>query len=455
MKNLNLELIFLTALKIIVKGDPQSKSYLIAVSGGSDSMCLASLFLNCGLKFCLAHVNYSLRGSDSINDMNFVNSWAEQNKVICFTKTIDTPLILASNGGNMQQLARNIRYSFFEEIRLNNNIDYVCTAHHASDWLETIIFNFFRGGLLNALVGMPARNDAVLRPLLYIEKSFISDYLTQNEIPFRTDGSNEKLIYNRNLIRHNILPLLKFINPSLLSTFISNNKIWIEMINIKNDFIERESQKIITRISENEFLIELDSLNNSKAPITFIHEILSPLGFTSNMILEIDQRRHKSVSIGTVFYHNDWKIIKLEHAFRVVKFNFQNTELNSLEIFSLGEYSYSNNKEITLERLKSKPANFNLGNDKILVDAEKIVFPLLFRKWAPGDFFYPINMNNHSKKVQDFLTDIKIDKIDKNDIFVLLNANEQIIWVVGLRQDNRFKIEPNTEHILIFEIKIK
>lgn len=455
MKNLNLEVLFLEALKKIVKGDPKSKSYLIGISGGSDSMCLASLFLNCGLKFCLAHVNYSLRGADSINDMNFVTTWADENKVLCFTKIIDTPLILASQGGNMQQLARNIRYSFFEETRLENNIDFVCTAHHASDWLETIIFNFFRGGLLNALVGMPARNDAVLRPLLYVEKSFISDYLTQNEIPFRTDGSNEKLIYNRNLIRHNILPLLKFINPSLLSTFISNNKIWIEMINIKNDFIERESQKIITRITENEFLIDLDHLNNSKAPITFIHEILSPLGFTSNMMLEMDQRRHKSVSIGTVFYHNDWKIIKLEHTFRVVKFNFNKTELNSLEIFSLGAYSFSNNKEIIIDSLKTKPKKLNHGKDIILVDAEKIVFPLILRKWSPGDFFHPINMNNHTKKVQDFLTDIKIDKINKNEIFVLLNANGQIIWVVGLRQDNRFKIEPNTEHILIFEIKIK
>jgi tRNA(Ile)-lysidine synthase len=171
--------------------------------------------------------------------------------------------------------------------------------------------------------------------------------------------------------------------------------------------------------------------------------------------MEMDQRRHKSVSIGTVFYHNDWKIIKLEHAFRVVKFNFTKTELNSLEIFSLGAYSFSNNKEIIIDSLKTKPKNLNHGKDIILVDSEKIVFPLILRKWEPGDFFHPINMNNHTKKVQDFLTDIKIDKINKNEIFVLLNANGQIIWVVGLRQDNRFKIEPNTEHILIFEIKIK
>ncbi|MEY3321439.1 MAG: hypothetical protein RLZZ417_1022 [Bacteroidota bacterium] len=454
MKKLNLEEAFLWELKNIIKDNPFDKSYLLGVSGGSDSMCLANLFLVSGLTFSVAHVNYSLRGADSIDDMNFVIAWAKENKISCYTKVIDTPHILEANGGNTQELARNIRYHFFEEIRLKNGIDFVCTAHHSSDWLETITFNFFRGGFLNALVGMSHKNGDILRPLLYLEKSMISQYLMQKEIPFRIDSSNEKLIYNRNLIRHKILPFLNKINPSLLSTFLQNKIIWLEMIQIKNTFIEREFKQIITEISENEFLVSLEGLNNSIAPITFLHEILRPKGFTSKTIFEIDKRRGKSVSIGTIFIQGNWKMVKLEHHLRFIKESLTNIPLNLLEIKRVGEYSFHLNRKIKIENAISFPENFNQGEHKIFVDAKKIVFPLILRKWEPGDIFFPINMNNHSKKVQDLLTDKKLDKIKKKEVFVLQNANGQIIWVIGLRQDNRFKIEPITEHILIFEHKI-
>lgn len=454
MKNLNLEEAFLWELKNIIKDNPYDKSYLLGVSGGSDSMCLANLFLVSGLSFSVAHVNYSLRGADSIDDMNFVSAWAKENKISCFTKVIDTPYILASNGGNTQELARNIRYHFFEEIRLKNGIDFVCTAHHSLDWLETITFNFFRGGLLNALVGMSNKNREILRPLLLLEKSMISKYMTQKQIPFRIDSSNEKINYNRNLIRHKILPLINKINPSLFSTFLHNKRIWLEMIQIRNTFIERESKQIITKISENEFLVSLEGLNSSIAPITFLYEILSPKGFTSKTIFEIDKRRGNSVSIGTIFIQGNWKMVKLEHHLRFIKESLPNIQLNLIEIKRVGEYSFHLNRKIKIENTIAFPENFNQGENKIFVDAKKIVFPLILRKWEPGDIFFPINMNNHSKKVQDLLTDKKLDKIKKKEVFVLQNANGQIIWVIGLRQDNRFKIEPITEHILIFEHKI-
>ena len=454
MRKLLLEPAFLDSLKNLVNSDLSGKSFLIGVSGGSDSMCLANLFLKSGLKFSLIHINYSLRGTESDEDMNFVTSWAAKNDIQCFVKVIDTPFILSNQGGNLQQIARDIRYSFFEETRLKNYFDYICTAHHASDWLETVIFNVLRGGFLNALIGIPAINGNILRPLLSFPKKEIIDYINQNNIPFRTDASNNKLIYHRNLIRHEIIPALNKINPSLLSTFLKNKNVWVELIQIKNDFVANESNKLVTNLDENELLIDIDGLNSCIAPVTFLYEILSPLGFTSKMIYEVLEMKEKTISIGSVITHNNIKIIKLEKYFRLIKVIESPLVAQEIEIPKNGKVEYAKGRSIHIKDSSIIPENLNQGSEKIIVDVKKIIFPLSVRKWRFGDFFYPINMNNQRKKLQDYLTDKKIDKYKKEEVYLLVDANNQIIWVIGLRQDNRSKIDSNTEHILIFEHKI-
>lgn len=454
MRKLPLESSFLESLKSLVRCDLSEKSFLLGVSGGSDSMCLANLFLKSGLKFGVIHINYSLRGSESEEDMNFVTTWAKNHGIECFVKVIDTPFILSSQGGNLQQLARDFRYSFFEETRLKYHFDFICTAHHASDWLETVIFNVLRGGFLHALIGIPTRNGVILRPLLSFPKKEINDYLIQNDIPFRSDSSNNKLIYHRNLIRHEIIPALIKINPSLESTFLKNKRVWSELIQIKNEFVAGESKKLVTHLSDNEFLIDIDGLNASLAPVTFLYEILSPLGFTSKMIYEIVEMKEKSISIGSVFIHNDVKIIKLEKYLRLIKVIESPLVTTEIEIPQNGMVEYAKGRSISIKHSRNIPENLNQGPEKIIVDGNKIIFPLYVRKWRYGDFFYPINMNNQRKKIQDFLTDKKIDKLKKEEVHLLVDANNQIIWVIGLRQDNRYKIDSNSEHILIFEHKI-
>ena len=453
MRNLSLESSFLDSLNKLIQRDFSDKSFLLGVSGGSDSMCLANLFLNCGLNFSLIHINYSLRGDESDEDMDFVTSWAAKNDIQCFVKVLDTPFILSNHGGNLQQIARNFRYAFFEETRLKFQFDYICTAHHASDWLETVIFNFLRGGFLNALVGIPPINGTILRPLLPFPKKEIDNYLTQNKIPYRTDSSNNKLIYHRNLIRHQIIPSLSKINPSLLATFLKNKRVWLELIQIKNEFVASESKKLVTYLSENELLIDINGLNTSVAPITFLYEVLSPLGFTSKMIYEIVEMKEKSVSIGSVIIHNNQKIIKLERFLRIMKEEEAPLDPKEIEIPKNGIVEYAKGKSIYIKSIYNIPENLNQGTDIIFVDAKKIIFPLYVRKWQNGDFFHPLNMNNQRKKLQDFLTDKKIDKIKKKEVYLLVDANNQIIWVIGFRQDNRYKIDSNTEHILIFENK--
>lgn len=454
MRKLPLESSFLDSLKSLVRCDLSEKSFLLGVSGGSDSMCLANLFLKSGLKFGVIHINYSLRGSESEEDMNFVTTWAKNHGIECFVKVIDTPFILSSQGGNLQQLARDFRYSFFEETRLKYHFDFICTAHHASDWLETVIFNVLRGGFLHALIGIPTRNGTILRPLLSFPKKEINDYLIQNDIPFRSDSSNNKLIYHRNLIRHEIIPALIKINPSLISTFLKNKRVWSELIQIKNEFVAGESKKLVTHLSDNEFLIDIDGLNASLAPVTFLYEILSPLGFTSKMIYEIVEMKEKSISIGSVFIHNDIKIIKLEKYLRLIKVIESPLVTTEIEIPQNGMVEYAKGRSISIKQSRNIPENLNQGPEKIIVDEKKIIFPLFVRKWKYGDFFYPINMKNQRKKIQDFLTDKKIDKLKKDEVHLLVDANNQIIWVIGLRQDNRYKIDSNSEHILIFEHKI-
>ena len=453
MRKLSLESSFFDSLNHLTNRDFSDKSFLLGVSGGSDSMCLANLFLKCGLNFSLIHINYSLRGEESDEDMNFVTSWAAKNNKQCFVKVLDTPFILSNQGGNLQQMAREFRYAFFEETRLKFHFDYICTAHHASDWLETVIFNFLRGGFLNALVGIPTKNGAILRPLLPFPKKEIDDYLTQNKIPFRTDSSNNKLIYHRNLIRHQIIPALSNINPSLLATFLKNKRVWLELIQIKNEFVASESKKLVTNLSANELLIDIDGLNTCVAPITFLYEVLSPLGFTSKMIYEIVEMKEKSVSIGSVIIHNNQKIIKLERFLRIIKEEESPLVPKEIEIPENGIVEYAKGKSICIKSIYNAPENLNQGTDIIFVDAKKINYPLYVRKWQNGDFFHPLNMNNQRKKLQDYLTDKKIDKIKKEEVYLLVDANNQIIWVIGLRQDNRYKIDSITEHILIFENK--
>ena len=445
---------FLDSLKQLVKVDLSDKSFLLGVSGGSDSMCLANLFLKSGLKFGVIHINYSLRGSESDEDMNFVTTWAKNHDIDCFVKVVDTPFILSNQGGNVQQMARDFRYSFFEETRLKYHFDFICTAHHASDWLETVIFNVLRGGFLQAHIGIPAINGVILRPLLSFPKKEIIDYLIQNDLSFRSDSSNNKLIYHRNLIRHEIIPVLSKINPSLLSTFLKNKRFWSELIQIKNEFVSSESKKLVSHLSANEFLIDIDGLNECLAPVTFLYEILSPLGFTSKMIYEIVEMKEKSMKIGSVFTHNDVKIIKLEKYLRLIKEIESPLFTNEMEITQNGNIEYAKGRSISIKNSRNIPENLNQGAEKIFADVKKIIFPLYIRKWKDGDYFYPINMNNQRKKIQDYLTDKKIDKFKKEDIYLLVDANNQIIWVIGLRQDNRCKIDSNTEHILIFEHKI-
>jgi tRNA(Ile)-lysidine synthase len=454
VRKLLLESSFLDRLKQLVRVDLSKKSFLLGVSGGSDSMCLANLFLKSGLKFGVIHINYSLRGSESEEDMNFVTTWAKNHDIEYFVKVIDTPFILSNQGGNVQQMARDFRYSFFEEIRLKYHFDFICTAHHASDWLETVIFNVLRGGFLHALIGIPAINGVILRPLLSFPKKEINDYLIQNDIPYRTDSSNNKLLYHRNLIRHEIIPALNKINPSLLPTFLKNKRVWSELIQIKNEFVAVESKKLVTHLSENEFLIDIEGLNASLAPVTFLYEILSPLGFTSKMIYEIVEMKEKSISIGSAFTLNNLKIIKLEKYLRLIKEIESPLVTTDIEIPQNGKVEYAKGRSISIKNNSVIPENLNQGPEIIFVDAKKIIFPLYVRKWRYGDFFYPINMNNQRKKLQDYLTDKKIDKFKKEEVYLLVDANNQIIWVIGLRQDNRYKIDSNTEHILIFEHKI-
>ena len=454
MRKLLLESSFLDRLKQLVRVDLSKKSFLLGVSGGSDSMCLANLFLKSGLKFGVIHINYSLRGSESEEDMNFVTTWAKNHDIEYFVKVIDTPFILSNQGGNVQQMARDFRYSFFEETRLKYHFDFICTAHHASDWLETVIFNVLRGGFLHAFIGIPAINGVILRPLLSFPKKEINDYIIQNDIPYRTDSSNNKLLYHRNLIRHEIIPALNKINPSLLPTFLKNKRVWSELIQIKNEFVAVESKKLVTHLSENEFLIDIEGLNASLAPVTFLYEILSPLGFTSKMIYEIVEMKEKSISIGAAFTLNNLKIIKLEKYLRLIKEIESPLVTTDIEIPQNGKVEYAKGRSISIKNNSVIPENLNQGPEIIFVDAKKIIFPLYVRKWRYGDFFYPINMNNQRKKLQDYLTDKKIDKFKKEEVYLLVDANNQIIWVIGLRQDNRYKIDSNTEHILIFEHKI-
>lgn len=453
MENLNFEKLVYQNLGILLGEEPKTKTFLLGVSGGKDSMCMAHLFLKLNLKFCIAHINYQLRGTDSNLDMDFVINWCKKNKIQYFVKTVDEYETKEIEKGNLQNIARNIRYNFFEKVKSDQNLDFICVAHHASDWFETIVFNFFRGGILNAILGIPAQNGFILRPFIDIEESILINYVAAENIEFRIDLSNEKLDYSRNKIRHLITPTLKKINPSLIKTFLNNKKIWTELLLIKNEYLKSENQKILIQISTEEFLIDLAELKKCIAPNTFMFEKFIPLGFTTKLIQEILRMKEPFVSIGAFIKFNGWNIVKLEKHLRIVKDTKQNIAFSISEFKDFGDFYLNDDEELSIYFCDKIPKNLNAGLNKIFVDYQFIIFPILYRKWVPGDYFYPINMNNQKKKVKDFLTNLKIDKVKKEEVFVLTNGDGKIIWVVGMRQDDRFKLTTKTKQILIFEKK--
>ena len=417
---------------------------IIAISGGLDSVVLAHLCKSLNLNFALAHCNFNLRGEESNADEDFVLELAEQLDVEVFIQNFDTQAYADEHKRSIQMAARELRYNWFSELAQQLQFDYILTAHHADDNLETFLINFTRGTGLNGLTGIPVVNENVVRPLLAFSRAVIEAYATESDISWREDSSNASRKYLRNKLRHEVVPILKEINPQLLDSFHST----IENLNDTADIVEESLNAVAKRA-----IVDIDAygisykvsefkkVNNSKA---YLFEMFKNYGFTqwNDIVNLLDAESGKQV---------------LSHSHRLIKhrefliLTDLQSPATSLVTLSLDEVQ-SGEVETPIGNLTFETVeNISISaTNTIYVDKDKLSFPLELRLWREGDAFQPIGMTG-KKKISKFLKDEKLSLVEKENTWVLSSKNE-IVWVVGLRPDDRYKVRKNTKEILKVQI---
>jgi len=422
------------------------KKYLLAVSGGIDSMVMADLFLQQQLEFSVAHCNFQLREEDSNLDEQLVIDWCIKNNIDYFIKRVDTKEYCAQHKCSIQVGAREIRYAFFDEICADKNIDFIATAHHQDDTIETVLFQFFRGTGIQGLTGIPARNQKIIRPLLSYSKQQILDYAAKFQVAFREDKSNLKQDYSRNKMRLHIIPQLEELYPAFKNNIANNihrmnevNEIYLQQIkNYKKKLIEQRGK---------DFYIPILKLKTITPLATILFELIKEFHFSYDQTLQVLQLLERQT--GSLVASQSHQIIKNRNFLIVTE---KNTQLSELILMDEGNTKIETQDFVMkLKSIRADKFEINKGLKYCAIDAKLIEFPLLLRKWRTGDYLYPFGMTK-KKKVSKVLIDAKIPLHEKETIWVV-ESNKKIVWIVGVKSDNRFRVSEKTQNVLCFEIK--
>lgn len=410
---------------------------LLAVSGGLDSVVLAHLCKNVKLQFSMAHCNFNLRGDESDADENFVVDLADALEVEVFTENFDTKVYAADAGISIQMAARDLRYSWFDDLSSALNYDYILTAHHANDDLETFLINLIRGTGLEGLTGIRSENNKIIRPLLTFSRKEIEAYAVQNNIKWREDSSNISSKYLRNKIRHQIIPVMEEINPQLLESFAKTQVHLNESLNLIEDYLGLLYPEIVSKTTYG-YQLKIEVLNkipNSKA---VLYQLLNSYGFT-----EWDDVNHLlEAQTGKMLFSETHRLVKdREFLILTEKPSVNNNEVytilegEEIEMLPIGTFSFNE-----VEKISETPPNC------IYVAKESLKYPLTLRKWREGDVFYPFGMKG-KKKLSDFFMDKKLSLPEKENTW-LLCSEDKIVWVVNHRADARFAITAPSQKII-------
>lgn len=420
---------------------------LLAVSGGMDSVVMADLFYKAGIPFAIIHCNFNLRGSESDQDEIFVRDLARKYNVPEFAKHFDTKDFAERNKLSVQMAARELRYQWFEEIRLTNDFQFIATAHHLDDQTETFLLNLIRGTGIAGLHGIPVRNGNIIRPLMFAYRNDIEDYAKQNDIQFRMDSSNNELKYTRNKIRNRLIPLIREINPQFTEKIHGTISHLAESEQI-NQYVFNVWRKQCTRVKDDRLTVNLKKIKELPVLSPFLWEIISSYGFSEtqlyNLVDSLDSRE------SAIFYSGDYRMVKDRNSI-VIEPKKSTRDDDELQISHFEDSKVIHNPIHLVLRKFSKPEDFAVSTttETVTLDASKITFPLILRKWRDGDSFQPFGMRG-KKKVSDYLTDLKIPFTVKENTYILCSGRK-IVWVVGLRPDERFRVTGKTTDIL--EIK--
>jgi tRNA(Ile)-lysidine synthase len=424
---------FLTEIQQKKLCDSQDK-VLLAVSGGIDSMVMLHLFKECGFTIGVAHANFQLRESESDGDEKFVEAICKKDAIPFFTTKFETENYAESHHISIQMAARDLRYKWFSEILKEQNFDFIATAHHLNDSIETVLLNLVRGAGLEGLDGIASINKKVIRPMLFATRLEIENYARENKIEWREDRSNATDDYSRNFLRHQAYPLLKELNPSFEETFKESIQKISGAVELMEIGIEQWRLKFEKK-KENQILLDKKGFESLKNQESVLWNLVKSYGFNFDQCCQIIAALHGQS--GKRFVSSEFELIVDRDQLIISKTQTELTE--TLIDFNQTEASLGNLK---LKIEKKEKVEFKDDSSVAVLDASKLSFPLHWRKWQPGDSFHPLGMN-HKKKLSDFLIDQKISMADKETVTVLESRNE-IVWVVGYRIDERYKVGNST-----------
>jgi len=417
---------------------------LLAVSGGIDSMVMASLFREAGTDNAIAHCNFALRGEESDGDEKFVISYAKKRKIECFTTRFDTLGYAASNHVSVQMAARELRYNWFNTLIEKEGFDAVAVAHNLNDNIETFFINLLRGTGLNGLTGMSPRHNNIIRPLLFATRGEIDAFAAGEKIKFRQDSSNAEVKYTRNRIRIKVLPEIEKVNPNYLAAITETMTHLNSSAMLVDVYIERLHSELF-RPSANGIEADVSELRSLKPSSPHIFELFKRYGLSSQQteemiaLLDSSPGRYILTSTHRLLMDRGRILITVRSDDQPPSYFFSSVdEMRLSGLFTDLRITGPSDEPLPQSRLTA------------CIDLSMVDFPVTVRHWEPGDRFAPLGMS-HLKKISDFLIDLKVPVTEKEKVLLLLSGNK-IMWVMGYRIDDRFRITDSTERILIMTL---
>lgn len=436
---------FIEQKHLFEKGD----KILLAVSGGIDSMVMLDLFIRSKLNIGVAHCNFQLRGEDSLQDEQFVKNRAAQYGIDLYTNRFSTMEYANLHKISTQMAARELRYAWFEEVREQNGFAFIATAHHLDDQVETFFINLLRGTGIAGLHGILPKQEKIIRPLLFATRHEIATYAAQNDIPFREDASNSEDYYLRNKIRHHILPQFHELNPGFNTSLNGTIERLRASEMVFRTAIEQTSRELIDQ-HDGRNTISIHKLHQLTPLELYLYELLSPFGFNESNIKSIHSALHGEP--GKQFFSSTHRLIKDRDVLIILPIETSKGFNAPPEVYiETSDQEITNPLSLKLECLPRREiVQIDPSPTIATLDASKLIFPLLLRKWQKGDFFYPYGKMG-KKKLSDFFIDEKLTLEEKERCWLLV-SDDAIAWVVGYRIDHRFRVTKSTKEVI--QIKV-
>ena len=419
---------------------PGKHRILVAVSGGPDSVALTDLISHAGFQFGLAHCDFGLRGKESDDDAVFCKALGTFYEVPFHVQKFDLAAECAIRETNVQESARQIRYEYFDLLRREFGYDFVVTGHHADDSVETFFLNLLRGTGLNGLKGIPEQNGSVIRPLLHFSRNQVMDYLITAGLTFRTDSSNQTVKYDRNVIRHKVIPLLKELNPSISETVSLTQAHLKQAAAALEDYLDL-LKKQVCRQEQDALIIDKSAVYHCKHGPFLMFHLLHPFGFTPAQCQSAFKLCAPDSLPGK----------RLEAPANTLYANRKELVINAAILIS-GEHvviqTESDFSKCLLLSVLQEQRLVSLNQNFLTLDRNQVRYPLLWRGWRQGDRIQPFGMKG-SKLVSDLLREKHLNEVQKTKVQVLVNDENEILWVAGIKASEKTRLSNETSHTFI------